>query len=140
MLAKAWRWLLAPLRGKRPGRLRLRVHRQPAYESFWQPVDLPPQHSHLKIYLEAINLAGGPCWIVAADLAGLPVHQTVIGVRDATTRRFAPDSPLPPRQLTTVSLDFLVDGHPPSTGQPFRATVVLTDHVGVQHRVDAILH
>jgi hypothetical protein len=61
-------------------------------------------------------------------------------VRDARTHEFAPDNPLPPRQLTTVSLHFLIDANASPVGEPFRATVVLTDHVGGRHLVDVIMH
>jgi hypothetical protein len=65
---------------------------------------------------------------------------SVIGVRDAKSHKFAHDNPLPPRQLTTVSLLFLVNGQSHSIGEPFRATVLLTDHVGGRHPLKVIMH
>jgi len=85
-------------------------------------------------------MAADAYWIVAAELAGISAMQTVIGVRDAKTRTFAPDNPLPPRQLTTLSLHFLIDGQSHSSEEPFRATVFLTDHVGRTHLVKVLVH
>jgi hypothetical protein len=94
----------------------------------------------IQIYLEASNMAAGAYGIVAAEIADMPAIQTVIGVRDARSHRFAHDNPLPPRQLTTVSLHFLVNGQSHSIGEPFRATVILTDHVGGRHSLIVIMH
>jgi hypothetical protein len=142
MFAKAWRWLTARVNGKQQRPLRLVVHRDARYPSFWQPTELPDQqpHTEIKIYLEASNLSARAYWITAAELAGIPALQTVVGVRDARTRAFAPDNPLPPQRITTVSLDFHVDGQPPSIGEPFRVTVILTDHLGGRHFVKVIMH
>ena len=85
-------------------------------------------------------MASDAYWIVAAELAGIPAVQTVIGVRDAGTRTFAPHNPLSPRRLTTLSLHFLIDGQSHSSEEPFRATVVLTDHVGRTHPVKVLMH
>jgi hypothetical protein len=105
------------------------------YESFWRSTTTPGQDLRLEIqiYLEASNMAPDAYWIVAAELAGISAIQTVIGVRDARARTFAPDNPLWPRQLTTLSLHFVIDGQSHSSGEPFRGTVVLTDHVGRTH-------
>jgi hypothetical protein len=142
MFGKAWRWLTARLSGKEQGPLRLFVHRHPMYQSVWQPIVTPDQQPgmQIQIYLEASNMAAGAYRIVAAEIADMPAIQTVIGVRDAKSRKFANDNPLPPRQLTTVSLHFLLNGQSYSIGQPFRATVILTDHVGGRHPLKVIMH
>jgi hypothetical protein len=141
MFGKAWRWLTAR-GGKQQDPLRLFVHRHPMYQSFWHPIATPNRQPgmQIQIYLEASNLAAGAYRIVAAEIADMPAIQTVIGVRDAKSRKFAHDNPLPPRQLTTVSLHFLVNGQTPSIGEPFRATVILTDHVGGRHPLKVIMH
>jgi hypothetical protein len=142
MLNKAWRSLMARFGGKPQGRLRLSVHRDPLYPSSWQPIETSgaPPRTEIQLYLEASNLGADACWITTAEIDGAPVLQTAIGVRDAATHKFAPDNPLPPRRLTTLSLRFLIDGEPPATGEPFRATVILTDHAGSRHFVHVILH
>jgi hypothetical protein len=142
MLGKAWQWLTARLSGKQEDPLRLFVHRHPMYQSFWQPIETPNKQPgmQIQIYLEASNMAAGAYGIVAAEIADMPAIQTVIGVRDAKSRRFAHDNPLPPRQLTTVSLHFLVNGQSHAIGEPFRATVILTDHVGGRHPLIVIMH
>jgi hypothetical protein len=142
MFDKSWRWLTARFGRKQQGELRFSVHRHPMYESFWRPNTAPGQDCHLEvqIYLEASNMAADACWIVAAELAEMRTLQTVIGVRDAGTRTFAPHNPLPPRQLTTLSLHFLIDGQSHSSEEPFRATVVLTDHIGRTHLVKVLMH
>jgi hypothetical protein len=141
MFGKAWRWLTARS-GKQQRVLRLFVHRDPMYQSFWQPTVTPNKQPGLQIqiYLEASNMTASAYGIVAAEIADLPAIQTVIGVRDAKSRTFAHDNPLPPRQLTTVSLHFLVNGQSHSIGEPFRATVILTDHVGGRHSLIVIMH
>jgi len=143
MFSKGWRWLTARLGRKQQGDLRFSVHRHPMYESFWRSTTTPPGQDlrlEIQIYLEAGNLASDTYWIVAAELAGMSAIQTVIGVRDARTRTFAPDNPLCPQQLTTLSLHFLIDGQSHSSEEPFRATVVLTDHVGGTHPVKVLMH
>ena len=142
MFGKALRWLTARLSGKQQGPLRLFVHRHPMYQSVWQPIVTPDQQPgmQIQIYLEASNMAAGAYRIVAAEIADMPAIQTVIGVRDAKSRKFANDNPLPPRQLTTVSLHFLVNGQSYSIGEAFRATVILTDHVGGRHPLKVIMH
>ena len=142
MFGKARQWLTARLSSKQQDPLRLFVHRHPMYQSVWQPIVAPGNQPGLQIqiYLEASNMAAGAYWIVAAEIADMPAMQTVIGVRDAKSHKFAHDNPLPPRQLTTVSLLFLVNGQSHSIGEPFRATVVLTDHVGGRHPLKVIMH
>ena len=142
MLGKAWRRLTARLGGKRQGQVRFYVHRHPMYQSVWHPVATPDEQPgmQIQIYLEASNMAAGACWIMAAEIAGMPATKTVIGVRDPKSRKFAPDNPLPPRQITTVSLHFLVNGQSWSIGEPFPATVILTDHVGGRHLLKVIMH
>ena len=142
MFGKARQWLTARLGSRQLDPLRLLVHRHPMYQSVWQPIVTPDQQPGLQIqiYLEASNMAAGAYWIVAAEIADIPAIQTVISVRDAKSHKFAHDNPLPPRQLTTVSLLFMVNGQSHSIGEPFRATVVLTDHVGGRHPVKVIMH
>src|SRR5262245_107319 len=142
MLGKAWGWLTARLGSPRASRLRLSVHRHPTYPSFWRPSTLSdrPPHLEIQIYLEASNKANQPCWITAAEIDGMPAMETIIGVRDARTGKFAPDNPLPPRQIAVVSLHFLIEGQSPSGGEPFRAGLLLTDHIGEHHRVKVIMH
>jgi hypothetical protein len=142
MFGKAWRWLTARLSGRQQGPLRFFVHRHPMYQSFWHPIVTPNQQPGLQIqiYLEASNMAAGAYRIMAAEIAGIAAIQTVIGVRDARSRKFAHNNPLPPRQITTVSLHFLVNGQSYSLGEPFRATVILTDHVGGRHLLKVIMH
>lgn len=142
MFGKAWQWLAARLGGKPQRGLRFSVHRYPMYPSLWYPSATPDQQAgvQIQIHLEASNRATSAYWIVAAELANMPARQTVIGVRDASTRKFAPDNPLPPRQLTTISLQFLVETQSCPTAEPFHATVMLTDHVGGQHLVNVIMH
>ena len=142
MFDKGWRWLTGRFGRKQQGELRFSVHRHPMYESSWRPAMVPGEDRHLEvqIYLEAGNMAADAYWIVAAELAGMPALQTAIGVRDAKTRTFAPDNPLAPRQLTTLSLHFLIDGQSHSSEEPFSATVVLTDHTGRTHPVKVLMH
>jgi hypothetical protein len=142
MFANAWRWLTARLSNNQHRLLRLSVQRDPLYPSFWQPTLTPDRHPGLQIqiHLEASNMTARPCWIVAAELAGMPALQTVIGVRDPRTREFAPDNPLAPGRITTLSLHFLTDGQSPSSDEPFDATVILTDHEGERHLVKVIMH
>jgi hypothetical protein len=142
MFGKAWRWLTTRLRGRQQRPLRLFVHRHPMYRSFWHPIATPdqPPGMQIQIYLEASNMAVGAYRIMAAEIAGISATQTVIGVRDARSRKFARDNPLPPRQITTVSLHFLVDGQSYALDEPFCATVILTDHVGGRHLVKVIMH
>jgi hypothetical protein len=142
MFGKAWRWLTARLSGRQQGRLRLFVHPHPMYRSFWHPIVTPNQQPgmQIQIYLEVSNMAADAYRIMAAEIAGIPAIQTVIGVRDAGSRKFAHNNPLPPRQITTVSLHFLVNGQSYSLDEPFRATVILTDHVGGRHLLKVIMH
>jgi len=142
MFGKARQWLTARLSSKQQDPLRLFVHRHPMYQSVWQPIVTPDKQPGLQIqiYLEVSNMAAGAYWIVAAEIADMSAIQTVIGVRDAKSHKFAHDNPLPPRQLTTVSLLFLVNGQSHSIGEPFRATVLLTDHVGGKHPLKVIMH
>ena len=142
MFGKAWRWLTARLSGKQQGPLRFSVHPHPMYQSVWHPIVTPnqPPGMRIQICLEASNMAAGAYRIVAAEIAGISAIQTVIGVRDARSRKFAHNNPLPPRQLTTLSLHFLVNGQSYSLGEPFRATVILTDHVGGRHLIKVIMH
>src|SRR5262249_29148427 len=127
--------------GRPPGQVRFSVHRQPAYPSFWQPIAMPDQpRTEIQIYLEANNTAASACWITAAEIAGAPAMETVIGVREAGTGKFAPANPLPPRQITTVSVHFLVGGQPPASDEPFRATLIMTDHLGERYPVKVVLH
>ena len=141
MFGKAWRWLTARS-GTQQDPLRLFVHRHPMYQSFWQPIVMPNKQPgmQIQIYLEASNMAAGAYGIVAAEIADMPAIQTVIGVRDTKSRKFAHDNPLPSRQLTTISLHFLIDGQSHSIGEPFRATVILTDHAGGRHSLIVIMH
>ena len=141
MFGKAWRWLTARS-GKQQSLLRFFVHRHPMYQSFWHPIATLNRQPgmQIQIYLEASNMAAGAYRIVAAEIADMPATQTVIGVRDAKSRKFAHDNPLPPRQLTTVSLHFLINGQFHSIGEPFRANVILTDHVGGRHSLIVIMH
>jgi hypothetical protein len=142
MLGKAWQWLTARLNGKQQDPLRLFVHPHPNYRSFWQPIATPDEQPGLEIqlYLEASNMAADACWIVAAEIAGMPAIRTVIGVREARSGKFAPGNPLPPRQITTLSLHFVVNRQSASIGEPFRATVILTDHAGGRHPLEVIMH
>ena len=142
MFGKAWQWVTARLGGTQQDALRLFVHRHPMYQSFWQPIVTPNKQPgmQIQIYLEASNMAAGAYGIVAAEIADMSATQTVIGVRDAKSHKFAQDNPLPPRQLTTISLHFLINGQSPSIGEPFRATVILTDHVGGRHSLIVIMH
>jgi hypothetical protein len=142
MFDKAWRSLKARLRNRQRESLRLSVHRAAAYPSFWQPTELPDGSSGLliQIHLEVSNNTDRPYWIAAADLAGVPALQTVIGVRDPATRAFAGDNPLPPRLVVTVSLRFLLTAGTIAADEPFRATLVLTDHLGGRHSTQVIMH
>ena len=144
MLGKAWRWLASRLDNKQQGQRRLRfsVHRHPTYQSFWRPAATPDQAPRLEIqvFLEASNMSADACRITAAEIAGMPAIEAVIGVRDAGTGTFARDNPLPPRQITTLSLHFLVDGQAVSGGDPFSAVLILTDDVGERHPVKVIMH
>lgn len=142
MFGKTWQWLAARLGGKPQGTLRFSVHRHPMYPSLWCPNATPGRQPEIEvqIHLEAANMAASAYWIVAAEIAGMPARQTVIGVRDSGTGTFAPDNRLPPRRLTTVSLQFLVEAQFMPTAEPFHATVILTDHVGGQHLVKVIMH
>jgi hypothetical protein len=141
MFGKAWQWLTARS-GRQQGPLRLFVDRHPTYPSSWRPIVTPDGQAgmEVQIYLEASNMASSAYRIVAGEIADMPAIQTVIGVRDARSHAFAHDNPLPPRQLTTVSLHFLISEQSPSIGEPFRATVILTDHVGGRHSLKVIMH
>jgi hypothetical protein len=143
MLGKAWGWLTARLGGRPQGRLRFSVHRYPAYQSFWRPSveseRAPPLE--IQIYLEASNMTNEPRWITAAAFEGMPSTATVvIGVRDATTGKFAPDNPLPPQRIAVMSLLFLIDGESRSADEPFHVTLLLTDDLGERHSTKVILH
>jgi hypothetical protein len=142
MFAKAWQWMTARVGGKQQNPLRLFVHRHPMYQSFWHPMVRPNQQPgmQIQIYLEASNMASSAYRIVAAEITDRPAIQTVVGVRDPKSRTFAHDNPLPAGQLTTVSLHFLVNGQSHSIGEPFRATVILTDHVGGRHPLKVVMH
>jgi hypothetical protein len=141
MFGKAWQWLTARS-GKQQGALRLFVNRHPMYQSSWRAIVAPDKQPgmEIQIYREVSNMAAGAYRIVAAEIADMPALQTFIGVRDARSRKFAHDNPLPPRQLTTVSLHFLINEQSHSIGEPFRATVILTDHVGARHPLKVIMH
>ena len=141
MFGKAWQWLTARS-GRQQGPLRLFVDRHPMYQSSWRPIVTPDKQPgmEIQIYLEASNLASSAYRIVAAEIADMPAIETLIGVRDASSRKFAHDNPLPPQQLTTVSLHFLISGQSHSSDEPFRATVILTDHVGGRHPLKVIMH
>jgi hypothetical protein len=142
MLGKAWGWLTGRLGSPPRGRLGLSVYRHPTYQSFWRPStisDRPPR-LEIQIYLEASNMANEPCWITAAEVEGMPAVETVIGVRDVRTGKFAPDNPLPPRQIAVVALHFLMDGQSQAAGEPFRATLILTDNLGERHLSKVIMH
>jgi hypothetical protein len=140
MLRKAWRRLTAHLRQQ--GELRFSVHRHPMYQSFWHPTAMPghPPGMQIQVYLEACNMGAAARWIMAAEIAGMTAKETVIGVRDAKTRKFARDNPLPSRLITTVCLHFLIEGLSHSTDEPFPTTLILTDHVGVQHVIKVTMH
>ena len=143
MLGKAWGWLTARLGGQRQGRLRFAVHRYPAYQSFWRPSEESERTPHLEIqiYLEASNMTNEPRWIAAAAFEGMPSTATiVIGVRDATTGKFAAANPLPPQRIAVVSLLFLIDGQSRSADEPFHVTLLLTDNLGERHSTKVILH
>jgi hypothetical protein len=142
MLNKAWRSFRARL-GSGPRRpLKLMVHRAPMYPSFWEPLVLPDGRTGLlvQLHIEASNNTNGSYRIAAAELLGLTARQTTIGVRDPKSRSFAADNPLPARQIATVSLQFLIDAGPAASEAPFRATLVLTDHLGATHSTQVILH
>jgi hypothetical protein len=143
MLGKAWGWLTARL-GRQPhGRLRLSVHRDPAYQSFWRPSvesDRTPR-LEIQIYLEASNMTNQPRWLAAAEIEGMPSTAiVVIGVRDAGTGKFAPENPLPPQRIAVVSLLFLIEGQSQSANEPFHVTLLLTDHLGERHYTKVIMH
>ena len=143
MLGKAWGWLTARLGGRPQGRLRFSVHRYPAYPSFWRPSAEGERTPRLEIqiYLEASNMTNEPRWITAAAFEGMPSTATVvIGVRDATTGKFAPENPLPPQRIAVVSLLFLIDGESRSADEPFHVTLWLTDNLGERHSTKVIMH
>ena len=143
MLGKAWGWLTARLSGQRQGRLRFSVHRDPAYPSFWRPSDESERTPRLEIqiHLEASNMTNEPRRIAAAAFEGMPSTATVvIGVRDATTGKFAASNPLPPQRIAVVSLLFLIDGESRSADEPFHVTLLLTDDLGERHATKVILH
>jgi hypothetical protein len=143
MLGKAWGWLTARLGGQRQGRLRFSVHRYPAYQSFWRPSEESERTPRLEIqiYLEASNMTNEPRWLAAAEFEGMPSTATVvIGVRDARTGKFAPENPLPAQRIAVVSLLFLIDGEPRPADEPFRVTLLLTDHLGERYYTKVILH
>ena len=143
MLGKAWGWLTARLGGRPQGRLRLSVHRHPAYQSFWRPSEQSERTPRLEIqiFLEASNMTNEPRRIAAAAFEGMPSTATVvIGVRDATTGKFAPDNPLPPQRIAVVSLLFLIDGESRSADEPFHVTLLLIDDLGERHSTKVILH
>lgn len=143
MLGKAWGWLTARLGGQRQGRLRFSVHRHPAYQSFWRPSEESERTPRLEIqiFLEASNMTNEPRWIAAAEFEGMPSTATVvIGVRDASTAKFAPGNPLPPQRIAVVSLLFLIDGESRSVDELFHVTLLLTDDLGERHSTKVILH
>jgi hypothetical protein len=112
------------------------------YPSFWEPLVLPGGQSGLlvQVHIEASNNTDRSYRIAGAELLGLSARQTTIGVRDPKTRAFAADNPLPPRQIATVSLQFLIDAEPAPPEAPFRATLALTDQLGATHSTQVILH
>lgn len=143
MFGKAWGWLSARLGGQPQGRLRFSVHRHPEYQSFWRPSDASQRtpQTEIQIYLEAGNMTGEPRWITGAEFEGMPAHATVvIGVRDASTGKFAPNNPLPPQRIAVVSLHFLIDGQTRSADEPFHVTLRLTDNLGERHSTKVIMH
>ena len=143
MLGKAWGWLTARLGGQRQGRLRFSVHRHPAYRSFWCPSVEAERTLRLEIqiFLEASNMTNAPRWLAAAEFEGMPSTATVvIGVRDASTGKFAPKNPLPPQRIAVVSLLFLIDGESRAADEPFHVTLFLTDDLGERHSTKVILH
>jgi hypothetical protein len=143
MLGKAWGWLTARLGGQPQGRLRFSVHRHPTYQSFWRPSDESQRTPRLEIqiYLEASNMTNEPRWITNAGFEGMPANAiVVIGVRDASTGKFAPENPLPPQRIAVVSLHFLIDGQSRSADEPFHVTLLVTDHLGERHHTKVILH
>ena len=142
MLGKAWSWLTARLGAQAQNRLRLSVHRHPAYQSFWRPSDAFQRtpRMEVQIYLEASNMTNEPRWITAAEIEGMPAHATVvIGVREPGTGKFAPENPLPPQRIAVVSLLFLIDGQSRSADEPFHATLLLTDDLGARHSTKVIM-
>jgi hypothetical protein len=142
MLGKAWGWLTARFGGQPQGRLRFSVHRHPSYQSFWRPSDASQRtpRMEIQIYLEASNMTNQPRRIADAGIEGMPAHATVaIGVRDASTGKFAPDNPLPPQRLAVVSLLFLIDGQSQSVDEPFQALLLLTDDRGERHSTKVIM-
>ena len=143
MLGKAWGWLTARLGGRPRGRLRFSVHRHPTYQSFWRPSvedDRTPR-LEIQIFLEASNMTNEPRWLAAAEFEGMPSTAiVVIGVRDATTGTFAPETPLPPQRIAVVSLLFLIDGQSRSADEPFHVTLILTDHLGERHHTKVTMH
>jgi hypothetical protein len=143
MLGKAWGWLTARLGGHRQGRLRFSVHRHPTYQSFWRPSVESERTPRLEIqiYLEASNMTNEPRWIAAAEIEGMPSAATVVvGVRDATTAKFAPENALPPQRIAVVSLLFLIDGESRSANEPFHVTLILIDHLGERHHTKVTMH
>lgn len=143
MLAKAWGWLTGRVNRRPQGRLRFSVHRHSAYQSFWRPSEKsqPTPQMEIQIYLEASNMTNKPRWITGAEFEGMPANATVgIGVRDASTGRFAPDNPLPPQRIAVVSLHFLIDGQSRSSDEPFHVTLLLTDDIGQRHSTRVIMH
>jgi hypothetical protein len=123
--------------------LRFSVHRHPAYQSFWRPSDESQRtpRMEIQIYLEASNMTNEPRWIASAAFEGMPASATVaIGVRDASTGKFAPGNPLPPQRIAVASLHFLIDGQSRSADEPFHVTLLLTDDLGEQHRTKVIMH
>lgn len=142
MLGKAWGWLTARLGRQPQGRLRFSVHRHPAYQSFWRPSDETQRtpRMEVQIYLEASNMTNAPRWIASAEFDGMPANATVvIGVRDASTGKFAPENPLPPQRIAVVSLLFLIEGPSRSADEPFHVTLILTDHLGERHHTKVIM-
>ncbi|MBI2738330.1 MAG: hypothetical protein HYX38_17515 [Rhodospirillales bacterium] len=94
----------------------------------------------IQIYLEASNMTNEPRGITSAEFEGMPVHATVvIGVRDASTGKFAPNHPLPPQRIAVVSLHFLIDGQSRSADEPFHVTLWLTDNLGERHSTKVIM-
>jgi hypothetical protein len=143
MLGKAWAWLTARLGGQARGRLRFSVHLHPAYQSYWRPSDETQRTPQLEIqiYLEATNMTNEPRWIAAAEMEDMPANATVvIGVRDAGTGKFSAENPLPPQRIAVVSLLFVIEGPSRSADEPFRVTLILTDHLGERHRTKMIMH
>ena len=139
MFGKAWQWLTARS-GRQQGPLRLFVDRHPMYQSSWRPIVTPVKQPgmEIQIYLEAINLASSAYRIVAAEIADMPAIQTPLVCATPVHASLA-RNPLPPQQLTTVSLHFLISGQPIRAMSRF-VPPDLTDHVGGRHPLKVIMH